>query len=74
MLSPLQQFLDGVDAGVGQIKALDLGLGGVKSVSLPALLFPHHQGQLSCFAVVRGGATLTRVGSALLHCTGEGRS
>ena len=24
----IQQFIDGVDVGVGQLKALDLGLGG----------------------------------------------
>ena len=27
-LHTLQQFIDGVDVGVGQLKALDLGLGG----------------------------------------------
>jgi hypothetical protein len=36
---------------VGQLRALDLGLGVAGLVSLPALLHPHHQGQLSSTAL-----------------------
>ena len=28
LLHTLQQFIDGIDVGVGQLKSLDLGLGG----------------------------------------------
>ena len=38
----LQQIIDGVDFGVGQLRAL---------ASLPALLHPHHQAKLSCIAL-----------------------
>ena len=43
----LQQFIDGVDVGVGQLKALDLPWIIAELVSLLALLHPHHQGELS---------------------------
>lgn len=47
----LQQFKDEVNFGIGQLKALDLGLGGSwvdQPTSSPA---PHHQGQLPSTAL-----------------------
>lgn len=41
-----QQFTDDVDFGVGQPKALDLGLGDAELVSLLVPLYLYHQGKL----------------------------
>lgn len=76
----LHQFLDRVDAGLGQFKALYLGLGGV---GIPlTLLIPCYQGQL--FAQARGrdsspaltpprapSLTPMRSGPVLLCCLGD---
>jgi len=43
----LQQLKDEADLGMGQLKALDLSLGGSWDGYLPVLLYPRHQGELS---------------------------
>lgn len=48
-LHELQLFIDGIDAGTGQLTVLDLGLSG----SPPTLSHPHHQGQIYCAAQAR---------------------
>ena len=60
-LHVLQHFLDGVDVGMGQLKALDLGLiAGQPTVNSPTLMplgwLTHNQGQLYSVAQVRYGA------------------
>jgi hypothetical protein len=58
----LQQFIDGVHVGWANSKPWVWAWVLAELVSPPALLYPHHQGQLSCFAQVR-----RRTGLALLH-------
>lgn len=53
-LHELQLFTGGIDAGIGQLRVLDLGLSG----SPPTLSHPHHQGQIYCAAQLGAGLTL----------------
>ena len=52
-LHMLQQFIDEVDVGVGQLKTWTWAWVAAASVSPPALLYLHHQGQLSYYAQVK---------------------
>lgn len=57
-LHALQQFIDEIDIGVGQLRAQDQGLRR-SWISLPTLLNLNHQGQLFYFAQARREAGLS---------------
>lgn len=60
-LNMLEYFIDGFDVGVSQLKTLDLGLSGSSGDHPASFPAPHHQGQLSHSAQVRGGPALLPV-------------
>ena len=64
----LQHIINGVGVGVGQLRALDLGLDVAGLVSLPALLHPHHQGQLSSTALASSPSAAACKGQGQLSC------
>jgi len=69
----LQQLIDRVDVGVGQLKALDLGLVGSWVGQSASFLTPIHQGELSGTALASSLDATVRKGRSQLYCAARVR-